>query len=455
MGHPFQVQRGHHCRAHDVTSHGFPFRYYTVDAHAHAAFAIQSAGLMKRILMVAYHFPPLRGSSGIQRTLKFVKYLPEFGWEPIVLTAHPRAYEQTGEDQLLDIPPGVRVCRAFALDTARHLSIGKRYPGVLARPDRWKLWWLGAVPAGLRIARQFAPHVLWSTYPIATAHAVGSTLQRITKLPWVADFRDPMAQEGYPEDPAQWKSFERIEKRTVAAAKYCVFTTNGAADLYRGRYPNRSAAMTVIENGYDEELFAAIERPSRATKTGPCVLLHSGIVYPSERDPTHLLAALRSLQVSGRLSAKEMVIRFRAPVHGELIRNLAAKFGVAGMVEIAEPLPYREALREMVEVDGLLVMQAANCNEQIPAKLYEYLRAGRPILGLADPAGDTAKALRSCGVSSIAALEDEVAIARSLAQFLGELESGRASFPDAEAVRRASRRERTAELARLLDLAAA
>jgi len=410
---------------------------------------------MKRILMVAYHFPPLRGSSGIQRTLKFVKYLPEFGWQPIVLTAHPRAYEQTSDDQLEDIPPGVHVCRSFALDTARHLSIANRYPGFLARPDRWKLWWLGAVPAGLRLVQEFKPHILWSTYPIATAHAVGSTLHRLTRLPWVADFRDPMAQDGYPEDPAQWKSFERIEQRAAASAKYCVFTTSGAADLYRERYPERSASMTVIENGYDEELFAALKQPSRPTVAGPRVLLHSGIVYPSERDPTKLFAALHSLRDSGHLGAKDVVIRFRAPVHEELIRSLATKFGVGDMVEIASPLPYREALQEMTIVDGLLVMQAANCNQQIPAKLYEYLRAGRPILGLAEPAGDTAKALRAAGVRYIAALEDEAAIARALAHFVADLQAGCASLPDAEAIRRASRRERTAELARLLDLAAA
>jgi hypothetical protein len=88
--------------------------------------------------MIAYHFPPLQGSSGIQRTLRFARYLPEFGWEPIVLTAHPRAYESVADDQLSDTPAGLHVCRAFALDTSRHLAIGSRYPALRARPDRWK-----------------------------------------------------------------------------------------------------------------------------------------------------------------------------------------------------------------------------------------------------------------------------------------------------------------------------
>src|SRR5262245_14173538 len=103
---------------------------------------------MKRVLMIAYHFPPLAGSSGIQRTLRFVQHLPSFGWDPCVLTAAPLAYERTSNDLLSDVPPNVPLKRAFALDTARHLSIGGRYPGFLALPDRWMTWRFDAVRQG-------------------------------------------------------------------------------------------------------------------------------------------------------------------------------------------------------------------------------------------------------------------------------------------------------------------
>ena len=92
---------------------------------------------MKRLLMIAYHFPPLAGSSGIQLTLKFVQHLPKFGWEPLVLSADPRAYERTSDDLMAEIPDSIVVRRAFALDTARHLSIAGRYIAAMARPDRW------------------------------------------------------------------------------------------------------------------------------------------------------------------------------------------------------------------------------------------------------------------------------------------------------------------------------
>ena len=100
---------------------------------------------MRKLLMIAYHYPPVKGSSGIQRTLKFSAYLREHGWEPIILTVHPRAYAQVSDDQMGEIPAGMEVERAFALDTSRHLALGKRYLGWMAQPDRWAAWTLSLI----------------------------------------------------------------------------------------------------------------------------------------------------------------------------------------------------------------------------------------------------------------------------------------------------------------------
>jgi len=271
---------------------------------------------MKRLLMVAYHFPPLAGSSGIQRTLRFVQHLKDFGWEPTVLTVHPRAYERTSDDLMGEIPTGIPVERAFALDTARHFSIRGRYPGFFALPDRWISWRFAAVSAGLRIIRDWKPQVIWSTYPIATAHVIGDVLQRRSGLPWIADFRDPMAQEGYPPDPQVWRSYQKIEERAILRSRFSTFTTPGAARTYKVRYPDAAKRIVVLENGYDEESFAGVADASVIRvplNSGSLTLLHSGIVYPSERDPTQLFAALRQMVESGRLRQGKLKVRFRAP----------------------------------------------------------------------------------------------------------------------------------------------
>ena len=400
--------------------------------------------------MVAFHFPPLAGSSGIQRTLRFAQHLPKFDWQPLVLSASPHAYERVSQDMNADIPGGTVVRRAFALDTARHLSVGGRYVGAMARPDRWVSWRFDGVRQGMQMIRKFKPAVIWSTYPIATAHLIGAELHRRTGIPWVADFRDPMAQDGYPSDPLTWAQFEAIEAHALHHAAMSVFTTPGAARMYRERYPASASRVAVVENGFDEESFAAAEAAEprvTALTPGAVTLLHSGIVYPGERDPTQLMAALQRLHASGVIGPSSLRIRFRAAVHDELLHRLAREHGVVDLIETLPPLPYRDALHEMRCADGLLVMQASNCNEQIPGKLYEYLRAARPILCLSDPVGDTAGLMRGAGVDTIAPLDSIDAIAATLPRFIELVRAGRAPLPAPACVANASRRGRTGQLA--------
>jgi glycosyltransferase involved in cell wall biosynthesis len=411
---------------------------------------------MKRVLMVAYHFPPLAGSSGIQRTLRFVQHLPALGWQPIVLTAHPRAYERTSDDLTAEVPDGVVVERAFALDGARHLSVGGHYPAFVARPDRWISWRFGAVPAGMRLIRDHRPDVIWSTYPIATAHVIGDALRQRSGLPWIADFRDPMAQDGYPEDPRTWRSFKRIEERAVAHARFSVFVTPGAARTYRDRYPTASDRIVVVENGFDEDSFAGLVAGSSShapLNPGMVTLVHSGVVYPSERDPTQLFIALRRMVERGTLRRDELRIRFRAAAHDALLRALARENGIEELIEVLPPIGYRAALEEMLRADGLLVLQAANCNAQIPAKLYEYLRASRPIVALTDPGGDTARVLRDAGVDTIGRLDSMDEIAALLGRFIVAVREKTAPNADPGYVGRASRRERAVLLAALFERA--
>ncbi len=406
----------------------------------------------KRVLLIAYHYPPLRGSSGIQRALRFSQYLPEFGWEPIVLTAHPRAYQDTSADLMADIPANTVVERAFALDTSRHLALAGRYPRAFALPDRWASWWWGAVPAGLRLIRRYKPDAIWSTYPIATAHKIGLTLQKLSGLPWIADFRDPMAQEGYPADPVTWRAFQRIEMEAFKRCARATFTSPGAIREYRKTYPALTdGKLVLLENGYDEEAFLRGPAPVAAALQGPKVLLHSGIVYPSERDPTQLFAALARLKQAGQIDAGRLKVRLRATGNDAFIARQIADSGIGDLVELAPAVPYNDALAEMLSVDGLLVMQASNCNGQIPAKLYEYFRAQKPILALTDPVGDTALTLKAAGVDSIARLDDAGDIATRLTRFLDDIPLGRAPVASDEVVRASSRRGRTRQFAELLD----
>ncbi len=408
--------------------------------------------LVKRVLMVAFHFPPQRGSSGIQRTLKFTQHLPGLGWEPLVLTAHRRAHPDTGPEQMGEIAPGLVVRRAFALDTARHLAWRGKYLGWMALPDRWVSWVLGAIPAGMALVRRYRPALIWSTYPIASAHLVGLALRRLTGLPWVADLRDPMIDDSHPSGRLKRAVTGWIEAQTLRHCSRAVCTTPGAVRAYQERYPALPPGrLCLIENGYDEQAFAAAETQAAAAAHGPLTLLHSGIVYPSERDPRPLFAALAALRARGRIAAGSFRLVLRAAVHEAWLAQLAAEHGVEDLVEIVPPLPYRAALAEMLGAGALLVLQAANCNAQVPAKLYEYLRARRPLLALTDADGDTARLLRQAGIDTIGPLDDASGIVTALERFLDLVAAGKAPLAPERVVRAQERRARTLQLAALFD----
>jgi hypothetical protein len=326
---------------------------------------------------------------------------------------------------------------------------------MLALPDRWMTWQFDGVRVGTRMIREFQPDALWSTYPIATAHLIADKLHQRFSLPWLADFRDPMAQVGYPADVKTWNIFKRIEEGVLTNATLSIFTTPGAARGYRARYPGeRAKCIRVLENGYDEESFNAGE--SEAKQSGPLTpravtLLHSGIVYPSERDPTQLMQALGKLKQAGAIEAGHVRVRFRAAVHDELLIGLARRFDIEDLIEVCPPILYREALVEMLRADGLLVLQASNCNEQIPAKLYEYIRARRPLLVLTDPEGDTAKASFDAGIARVARLDHAEEIAALINDFLKDATIRAGLIPGEAAVQAASRKGRAKSLAGLLD----
>jgi glycosyltransferase involved in cell wall biosynthesis len=410
---------------------------------------------VKKVLIVAYHFPPQAESSGYLRSLKFCRYLPQFGWLPSVLTVRPWAYERTNPSQLTEIPPSVQVRRVFALDTQRHLSFRGRYLRTLALPDRWASWFLGAIPTGLGAIWRENFDAILTTFPIATAVLIGSALHRFSGKPWVADFRDSMTEPDYPRDPRTWRAYRWLEESAVRHAARLVFTAKSAVRMYLERYPNLSPnRCALIMNGYDEEDFRDL-RPASAVPNRPLRLVHLGLLYPIERDPKPFFRALSQLQKDGKLDASRVRVELRATGYESTYAQMIRAEGIDNLVHLLPPLPYREALQDSACADGLLLFQAACCDHQIPAKVFEYLRLGKPILALTSQGGDTATLLRETGGATIVDLADWQAIYAALPKFLQAVEARNHARPVPGSVERYSRRAQAEMLAHTLDEAVA
>lgn len=314
------------------------------------------------------------------------------GFRVHVLSVSLNCYARIEKANLENLPEGVTVHRAPAFDSVRTLAIEGKYPSLLKVPDNYQSWIVSGVGLGLSLVRRHRISWVLSTYPVASAHCIGYFISRWSKARWIADFRDPMAQPGYPNLAIQHRAFVWVEQRAVAHAELLTFATDGANAYYRGRFENLEPERCLtLNNGYDESLFQGISAQSIQRK--PRVLLHSGALYPSERDPTQLFDALADIQKA--LLDAGFVVRLRATGHDAFVIDQIRRRGLERLVEIAPLVSNRDALTEMMQAYCLLVLQAENCNDQIPAKIYEYLRSGRPIACFAHPEGETYQALKS------------------------------------------------------------
>jgi glycosyltransferase involved in cell wall biosynthesis len=236
-------------------------------------------------------------------------------------------------------------------------------------------------------------------------------------------------------------------------ASRVIFTTQGALQMYAERYPQiPRSRWAVIQNGYDEETFSELEQ-SRTFLAGgnPCVLLHSGLLYRSERNPTAFFSALAKLRESGRIDPTAVNVVLRDSGDEDYYRKMLKDLNLEEIVLLRPGVPFRDAVAEMLVADGLLIFQASNCNHQIPAKVYEYFLAGRPIFAMTDPKGDTASLLRSSGIGIIVPLDNKERILDGLVHFLELVRQGRDDMPPPHEFEKHSRRQRTKELSALLD----
>lgn len=266
---------------------------------------------------------------------------------------------------------------------------------------------------------------------------------------------DPITGQNHPADPRLWRARRWIEYRAVQACARAVFVTPGSLQIHARRYFSLPQShWSVIENGYDEESFVSAEQihSHHSPNDGRIVLLHSGVLYPTpDRDPSAFFAALRQLRDEGTLSPADVKVVLRATGHNERYRKQIREHGIEDVVFLEPAIGYRQALAEMLTADGLLLFQGYTSNPAIPAKLYEYLRARRPILAMVDAQGDTAQVLLRAGVGRIVPLDSAAQIAAGLAGFLQGIRRGSEPVASDAEIQRHSRESKAADLAALLD----
>ena len=412
----------------------------------------------RRALLIAFHFPPDGGSSGVLRPLKFSKYLPEFGWTPHVLTVRDALFQVRDEGLLAEAPPETRVHRAFAFDSARTLAIRGRYLRITAIPDRFVSWVPMGVATGLRVIRREGIRVLWSTSPTPSSHLIAAVLQARTGLPWVADFRDPWIEEGIDPPPGSFRLAveRRMERAVLRRSSRITVTTPLLKDEISGRHPWLSPdKITVLYNGYDEADFTHVEV---APRTDLFEIAHAGFVNGEFRDPLPLLREVAVLVREGTIPRDRIRVTFvggGAYMESREFRDGISPLGLDGIVHLVGRVPHREALERLHAAGALLILQASkDTGGLIPAKTFEYLRSTRPILSLT-PEGQTSSLLRDMPDCAVVDPVDGEALRRAVLDLYRTWSSAPGAPTRRRPVEPFDRRHLTGELARLFETLAA
>ena len=356
--------------------------------------------------------------------MKFAKYLPEFGFDPMILTANTFAYEKTDPSMLNSLPRDLHIHRAFALDAKRHLSIKGRYPGFLAAPDRYSTWIPFAIAAGLRLISKQKIDVVFSSSPTLSNHIIANALSKITGKPWVADFRDPAWDDDDQKRSIEIQSWKYAEAMTFNHSKKVTVTTNGMRNLYLDRYEHKDPKdIHVIENGFDYPDFEHINVNNGGIKM-PVRFIHAGLLDPDYRDPIPFFKAVQKIKDNSPNAQKEMQIDFIAPGDENKYKAEIDNMQLSDVIHVHSPVPYKTVLQQMADSDILLLFQGPGCDTQVPAKLYEYMCIGKPIMGLTTKTGESARLVKSTNAGTITSIDDSDAIYLELQKIKSDIKEG-------------------------------
>lgn len=332
------------------------------------------------------------------RALKFSKYLPGNGWIPHILTLRQSLYPVRDEGLLRDIPAEAVVHRTLAFDNARHLAIKGRHLAFLGVPDRFVSWFFFGVAKGLAVIRKEGLQVIYSTSPPATAHLIAAALKSFTGAAWIADFRDPWIEDGLFPVPGsiRYRIESALERMVMRRCDCIVVTTPYLKAEFLSRYPELAPdKIEVIYNGYDESDFRENSVGSRSDRFE---IIHAGLVTPEFRNPLPLLETVARLIAEGSLPHDQVKITFLGGdwwVSSPEFTAEIKRMRLDGVISVEGRVSHQEALKRLAQAAVLLLLQASDDTRSlIPAKAFEYLRIGRPILALTLE-GATADLLRN------------------------------------------------------------
>jgi len=403
---------------------------------------------MKTVVFVSYHFPP-SGGKAVQRASKLVKYLPKFGWRPIVFTM-PMGEPGVPVDRTLldDLPADIEIHRPAYRNWWRLVPHDIRKHLYHPVPDKYRGWVDSVSDKLVDLVRASGADAIASTSPSHSTQLLGLAVKKRTGIPWIADFRDPWA--GHPDFPS---------KRHAAIMRDMETEVLESADAVVGVYPKilrdfedriPKGKMHLIENGYDEDDFHLVDRTRKASE-GALLMGYNGTVS-GFHDPAPFLDPLEKLAADGCIDGDAVRIVFTTSESGKKrfasYRTLSEK----GILIVNDYLPHAESLARLGEMDISLHLLTRG-GDIYPGKIFEYFYLGNPILSISRPDDDLHRLIEETGTGMVVDYRDTEAVVTAVLDLIRRKKNGDLSHlvePDGT-VARFSRKNIAGRFAGVLD----
>ncbi|MEA2076554.1 MAG: glycosyltransferase [Candidatus Marinimicrobia bacterium] len=426
---------------------------------------------MKKVLIITYYWPPA-GGPGVQRVLKFAKYLHEFGWMPLILSVQNGEYPALDSTFANEIPAGIKV---YQTKTRNPITFYKKFTGenkesipigILAQkklsfkkrianfvrlnlviPDAKIGWMPYAVKEGNKIINEHKPEMIFSSSPPPTVHLIAKKLSRHNNIKWVADLRDPWSQIYYYKNNRSGIAARidaSLERKTLASADAVTTVSKHFKELII----SEKRKTTIIPNGFDKSDFG--EGNFQKTKNERFTIAYVGGLNENRFYPL-FFQGLKNFALQNNIKKEKILLILAGQIQTEYLEKIRNILEDSVAVDYNGYITHPEAIHIMSRSDLLVLFmeKASNYSGHIPGKVFEYLITGNYILGIGSKNSDVGKILTERDSGIILDQEDD--LSGTFFKLYNTWKSGNLSGADPRTLKEYSRRNLTKQLSELFD----